>query len=290
MRIEERALLVKLTINQWSAKKTDKEVSLEVVTDKGARLDSGSFRKQLVSKDALKKISKVTSAARSTHYTLTLPWNDDGSRIITTTGYQHYAKVMYDYRVAMQEAVDEFLEGYSAFVKAAKQDLGKLFKREDYPDVEDIRRKFNFDVEPTSIAVARDFRAKVSNEEAAIIAKDIEARTNARLEQAMKDVYERIAKVTEKMAEKLSEYDPGDGATEATGIFHSTLVENVRDLADILPSLNVTGDAELTKIQKDMVKNLCRYDAEDLRMDEEARRLTARNAKLIHKKVSAFIA
>lgn len=290
MKLEERALLVKLTINQWSAKKTDKEVSLEVSLNKQARSDAGSFRKQLISKEALKKIGKVISAARQTHYTLTLPWNDDGSRIITTEGYKHYAKVMQDYRIAMQEAVDEFLGEYEAFVKQAKVDLGKLFNADDYPDIDEIRRKFDFDVEPTSIGVSSDFRAKVSNKEAAIIAKDIEERTNARLEQAMKDVYERIAKVTEKMSEKLSEYDPGDAATEASGWFKSTLVENVRDLADILPSLNVKGDPALDKIRDELIDNLCQYDADELRADEKARRRTAKKAKRIYDKVSAFIA
>lgn len=290
IKLEERALLVTLTMGQWSASKSDKEVSLEVTQKKKARSDSGTFRKQLISRKALKKIGQVRTAARTSHNTLTLPWNDDGSRIITTESYQHYAKVMRDYRIAMQNAVTEFLEGYDDLVKQARQDLGDMFNREDYPDKGTIASKFYFDVEPKPIPVSTDFRAKVSNAEAKAIAKDIEQRTKARLDAAMQDVWSRIATVTEKMITKLEEYTPRVGLHDAEGVFRDSLVENVRDLANLLPSLNITGDPALKKVQKDLLDNLCKFNAEDLRTDAKARSLTAKKAKDIHKKVSAYLA
>lgn len=289
MNIEERALLVRLGISTWSAKKTDKEVSREVTESKHAQADRGTFRKGLISRSALKKIQKVESAARSTHRTLTLPWNDDGARIITTEGYQHYSKVMRDYRVAMQDAVDEFLEGYPDLIKQAKTDLGDLFNPEDYPPVEDIRRKFSFDVEPITIPVARDFRAKVSNAEAKAIAKDIERRTSARLDAAIKDVWQRIAEVTEKMFKKLEDYKPRVGLHQSEGTFKDTLVENIRSLAELMPSLNINDDAEIKKVHAEILEQLCHYDAEDLREDEKARRRTAKSAKRIYDKVSKYL-
>lgn len=290
MNLEERALLVKLSISQWSARKTDNEVSREVMVSKNANNDRGTFRKVLISREALKKIQKVTSAARASHNTLTLPWNDDGSRIITTEGYQHYSKVMRDYRTAMQNAVDEFLEGYDELVTQAKTDLGKLFNKEDYPGVEDVKRKFAFDVEPTSIPVSRDFRAKVSNAEAKAIAKDIEARTKARLDNAVKDVWQRVQELTERMFTKLNDYQPRVGLHGAEGTFRDSLVENIRDLAKIMPSLNINNDPEMTKIHNELVAHLCTLDAEDLRQDDKARRQTAKKAKSIYDKVSKYLA
>lgn len=288
--LEERALLVTLTMGQWSASKADREVSKEVTDLKGARSDSGTFRKQLISRTALKKISQVCTAARTSHNTLTLPWNDDGSRIITTETYQHYSKVMRDYRVAMQNAVDEFLEGYDDLVKQAKKDLGKLFKQEDYPDKSVIASKFYFDVEPKHIPVSKDFRAKVSNAEAKAIAKDIEQRTQARLNEAMKDIWQRIAKVTERMYTKLDEYTPRVGLRDSEGVFRDSLVENIKELAELLPSLNVTGDPAVTKFQKDLLDNLCKYEPKELREDAKARAQTSKKAKEIYNKVSAYLA
>lgn len=290
MGLDERALLVKLSIGSWSAKATDKEVTIDVINSKGAQTDSGYFRKQLLSKDALKKINKVIGAARTSHLTLTLPWNDDGSRIITTESYQNYAKTMNDYRKALQNAVDEFLEQYEGLIKEAKPSLGKMFKAEDYPEPSELKSKFRFDVEPIPVPVARDFRAKVSDREASQIAKDIERRTNARLDQAMKDVWARIHKVTERMVEKLSEYKPREGLHAAESPFRDSLVENIRDLAEVLPSLNITNDPALDKIQKEMLDNLLVYTADQLREDAKARALTNKKAKQILDKVSKYMA
>lgn len=290
MNLDERALLVKLSISTWSARKTDKEVSREITEQKDARSDRGTFRKVLISRDALKKIQKVETAARTTHRTLTLPWNDDGARIITTEGYGHYAKVMRDYRKSMQDAVDEFLEGYDDLVKQAKTELGKLFNAEDYPAPEEIRAKFNFEVEPTQIPVSRDFRAKVSASDAKAIAKDIEARTKARMDHAVKDVWRRVAELTERMFTRLQEYKPREGLHGAEGVFRASLVENIRDLAEIMPSLNLNDDPEITKVHKELVEHLCHYDVEDLREDAAARKRTAKKAKSIYDKVSKYLA
>lgn len=290
MNLEERALLVKLSINQWSARKTDKEVTREVAESKMASADSGHFRKQLLGKEALKRVNQISGAARSAHYTLTLPWNDDGSRIITTEGYQHYAKVMRDFRVAMMEAVDEFLENYEEYVKLAKTRLGKMFNAEDYPSKDFIRTKFSFDVEQFHVPVSRDFRAKVSNAEAKVIVADIERRTKARLEQAMKDVWERVADVTKKMAERLEEYVPREGLRDAEGVFRDSLVDNVKELAELLPSLNITNDPKLAKIQKELLDHLCAYHPDELRINDNVRHKTAKKAKAIYDKVSQYMA
>lgn len=290
MKLEERALLVTLTMGQWSASKADREVSREVTEKKKARADSGTFRKQLISRAALKKIGQVCTAARTSHNTLTLPWNDDGSRIITTETYQHYSKVMRDYRIAMQNAVNEFLDGYDDLVKKAREDLGDLFNKDDYPDKSTISSKFYFDVEPRPIPTGTDFRAKVSNAEAKAIAKDIEQRTNARLEEAMKDIWQRVATVTERMFKKLEDYTPRVGLHDSEGVFRDSLVENIKELAELMPSLNVTNDPAINKVQKDLLDNLCKYDPKDLRTDAKARAVTAKKAKDIYNKVSAYLA
>lgn len=290
MGLDERALLVKLSISAWSARKTDKEISREITESKNARSDRGTFSKILISREALKKIQKVESAARDSHRTLTLPWNDDGSRIITTEGYQHYSKVMRDYRTTMQEAVDDFLNGYDELVQKAKSDLGSMFNADDYPSIGEIRAKFNFQVEPTQIPMSRDFRAKVTNAEAKAIAKDIEARTNSRIDTAIKDIWQRIADVTEKMFTRLEEFKPREGLHRAESTFKDTLVENIRSLTEIMPSLNINSDPEITRIHKEMVEHLCHYDAEDLRDDVGARKRTAKSAKKIYDKVSKYLA
>lgn len=290
MNLDERALLVKLSIGAWSARKTDREVTMEVAESHKATSDSGYFRKQLFGKEALNQIIKIAGAARASHYTLTLPWNDDGARIITTESYQEYTKVMKVHRRNFQDAVDEFIENYDKYVKESKQRLGTMFKTEDYPAKELVRGKFTFDVEPAPLPNSRDFRAKVSDAETKAIIRDIERRTKDRLDAAMRDVWERVADVTGKMADKLANYKPKEGIRAPEGIFKDSLVENVRKLAETLPLLNVTNDPKMESLQKELLDQLCAYEADDLRGDAKARAVTAKKAKQIFDKVSRYMA
>lgn len=289
MGLDERALLVKLSIGRWSGQKTDKNVTNEVAERHNADKASGKYRKRLVTKTALKEIDSIAGAARTAHNTLTLPWTDDGARVITTESYEHYSKVMRDFRDKMQVAVDAFIETYDKHVKDAKAHLGTMFDPGDYPDREEVKAKFTFDVEPSPIPTKGDFRAKVSDEEAAIIAKDIELRSKQRMEHAMRDVWERVADVTGKMAERLTAYKPKDGLHVAENTFRDSLVYNVEELARLLPALNITNDPKLETLQKDLLNKLCYYDPQQLREDSKARAKTAKDAKAILDKVGKFL-
>jgi len=85
--LNEKAMLVKLSVSQWTARKYDKKVSQEI-NDQYSAHDAGRYNKVLIAQEEIKKISKVASQARSFHYFNTLPWDDNGSRILPSVGGQ----------------------------------------------------------------------------------------------------------------------------------------------------------------------------------------------------------
>ena len=58
------------------------------------------------------------------------------------------------------------------------------------------------------------------------------------------------------MAEKLADSDK---------IFRDSLINNLCDLCDLLPKLNITGDKNLDNMRKEIEQQLCRYMPENLR-------------------------
>ena len=77
-----RAMLCSLSISMWSARKHDPEVSEEIATRHGAQADAGRYHKVLLPKEALAEILKIVNEARQEHYFMTLPWGDDGYRVL----------------------------------------------------------------------------------------------------------------------------------------------------------------------------------------------------------------
>lgn len=286
--LSESAMLVSVTISQWSGRKLDAAVTAEVNRSHGASADAGRYNKSLIANDALASILAISNRARKIHYARSLPWLDNGARIMSAAGYLEFAKELRDVSAEFDAAVSDFVGNYSAYVEAARVRLNGMFKETDYPAASDIASRFRFEKRIWPLPSAADFRVTVGEGEQAIIRAEIEAQTRDALNGAMADAFKRVAEHVGNMAAKLADFKPADGkGGKASGIFRDSLVENVRDLVDVLPSLNITGDAKLADITARMA-DLCRYDADALRDDTAARQETAAKARQIADDVAAY--
>jgi hypothetical protein len=88
--LSSRAMLYRLSIGVWSARKHDREASDEIAELHGAQKDAGRYNKLLVPAKALAEIRKIVSAARAEHYFFTLPWSDNSYRILSSAAYMEH--------------------------------------------------------------------------------------------------------------------------------------------------------------------------------------------------------
>jgi hypothetical protein len=287
--LTERAMLVNLSISQWSAVKNDKSVNREIAQKHGNSEDMGRFNKTLVPKDSLEKLRAVYSAARAEHYRRTLPWRDGGDRILSSAGYFEYAKVMRQFIQDTDTLVDWFCTNYPTYIAQARTKLNGLFNPADYPSVAEIRGKFGlrFDVFP--LQSADDFRVELGSNEVSRIRQEIQASSDAMLNKAMADVWGRMKDVVGHMAERLKAYQTtADGKVLST--FRDSLVSNITDLLDVLPTLNLTNDPHVDEFAREIREYLTVYSPEALRNSETIRVDVASRADEILSKMAAFIA
>jgi hypothetical protein len=288
--LSERAVLAGLHIGNWSGTLHDRDISDETAErHKADARDSGRYTKQLVSKKALHHVGSHISAARRAHRLLTLPWDDLGTRILSNRGYIQYTEQMQLRRHAVEAAAHEFCANYEQYVNEAKTRLGSMFDATDYPSAESIQKRFYVDVEIRPVPEAADFRAQLSDDSVRAIVKDIETRTEARLQAAVNDVFERIADVTGKMVERLRAYKPSEGGGRPENTFKDSLVYNVQELADLIPALNITQDPRLDALQQRLLNELAGQSPDLLRDDDRLRNKTADAAEKILKKVQGFL-
>lgn len=287
--LSERAMLARLSIGMWTAKKYDRKVTKEINDAKGAAADAGRYNKRLLAKDALSAIATISGQARDTWRARTVPWFDDGSRILSTLGHAAFAEEMRKLREAWDVKVNSFCSAYPTLVEEAEGQLNGLFNAADYPDPSIIHSKFAFEVRFLPVPQADDFRAQVSDDQAKMIRDDIERSINEVMTSAVQHSYERITKVVQHMSERLTEYKPSKGNKPAEGVFRDSLVENVRELVGLLPSLNIMNDPHLDEIARRMSRELCRNDASILRDSERIRNEVTASAAAILADVSDYI-
>ena len=77
--------------------------------------------------------------------------------------------------------------------------------------------------------------------------------------------------------------------SDKKAVFRDTLVGNISELCDLLPSLNVTGDEELTKMCDEVRDKLTGFTPKELRKDTTAREDTARAAAAIMDKMAGYM-
>jgi hypothetical protein len=278
--ITEKAMLASLHISCWSARKHDKKVSQEVNDKYGGNRKAGRFNKTLASKDSLKDIQSAISSARIFHIEQTLPWGERGERLLPSKNYNEYSRQMRIYNQDFERAIDSFVAEYHQVIFDARQTLGGLFCRADYPSVDEIREKFAFRTAINPVPVAEDFRVSLAHDEVAVIQQDIENRLAESHAVAIQDLWLRLHEVVERMVERLS--DP-------KAVFRDSLVSNILHLTELLPRLNLNDDPDLEIMRRNIETRLCQYSPAQLRTDKRVRREAADAAKNVLETMGSYM-
>lgn len=285
--LSSRAMLCALSISVWSARKHDVEASEEIARQHGAHADAGRYHKVLLPKEALAEIQKIVSEARQEHYFMTLPWDDNGYRVLPAAAYMEHTEKMRALSNRFTPAVEILVSQFGQLVEEAKVRLGGLFQAADYPGCDELRSKFSFETKVMPLPSANDFRVTLGDEEKDRIKRQITAAVEASLQVASRELWQRLYESVSHMAERLQAYKVTEDGVEHP--FRDSVVTNLMKLVDILPKLNVSGDAELEQLA-DHVRASLLVDPNELRKSELVRTETAKTASAIADRMKAYMA
>jgi len=277
--LSRKALLVGVNISQWTARKLDRAITDKVNRQHGAADDAGRYNKLLIAGEHLAELNRLVSRARQLHYTMTQPWADEGLRILPNALYHKFAEEFRTMKREFADAADRFAAAYPGFIEERKAELNGLFNEADYPSAEKIRSKFELDLTILQFPDAVDFRSELDDDTVAEIKAQLQTTTASAVDGAMQHTVERIVEAVGHMAKRLAEYVPSQGkGSPAENVFRDSLVENVRQLAELLPAFNLTGDERLAALTERIKTELCVEDAENLRKNDDVRDAVQKSA------------
>lgn len=282
MNIHTKAALVSLTISSWAPTKKDTSVTQEILSAKSAASNAGTFRKNVLPEAAYRPIQAMAQNIRRTHYQMTLPWMDDGSRILPADLQQEYADTMRRMKAEFEALVRTQFEetAYAGYVAEAQGRLGSLFNPLDYPTVEQAREKFGVKIVFTPLPQSSDFRLSLNSEQMEEMKASLEAELAAVESKTKREIYSRLGEKISHLSAKLTEFDKAEGEG-VTRRLHGTLIENIREVCRLIPGLNITGDSEVERIKNEALARLARWDIETIRDDEAVRKEVITDADAI---------
>jgi hypothetical protein len=227
----------------------------------------GRYAKHLIPRDLLAAVNTANNALREHHNLNTLAWGDDGTRILPAANYLGYQARQQKLEDAFGRAVREFVASYPAYVETARTALNGLFDARDYPPPGRIQEKFGVRRHFLPVAQPDDFRVRLGDVQVARIRAEIEARNAELVENANRDLWQRVQAVTSRLIERLSAFEVDPVAGTRLHPFRDSLIENLRALLEIVPRLNITGDARIEQVRQALAETVARHDPEALRAD-----------------------
>jgi hypothetical protein len=279
-----RALLVNLTIHQWSATRHNAQVTQEVATQHGSDAKMGAYRQRLIHPRHLEPVKTALGAIYLEHRRRTLPWLDDGARILSSAGYFDYMQWFNSATAELELTLQSFYSGYSGYISEAQIALNGLFDPGAYPSPSELERLFGVDLRKVPVPDVSDFRIEIGDAEINRLRTELAGSLESVTALAMSDVRSRIENAVGAMVAKLAGYTGGKA-----GSFRDSLVGNMRDLVEILPSLNLTNDPKLDDLTERLRHELCIVDPDVLRADEPSRVAVLASAESILESMADFI-
>lgn len=260
--LNKKAMLIKVRVGMWGAYKSDKKASEAIQAQFSSLNGSGNYSKKLTGKGDLTDINSVKDRLDTFLQKYTLPWEDSGWRILPTVHYMEFANKLRGYKEEFSEAVSSFIRQYDVVKDNAKNRLGDLYNEADYPESWQLERKFYFDAHFMPMPDTGHFLIEVSKEEKAFL--EDQARQNERrlVEGIVKECYTRIYNALSNLAEKLESTD---------NRWKESTINNLAEIVEIMPALNLTDDPELIKMSKIIGEKICKHGESNLKYSPAAR-------------------
>ena len=273
MLIHENAMLVTLKVKVWSGRKLDLQATEVVEKEYGSKKDgAGRFNKLLVAKESIKRMQSIANEVRVTNNKFTLPWLDDGARLLPAAHY-------WDWTVEMGAVVDKFnaavktiVNEYKDMKEEAKLRLKGLYCEADYPEEEQLTMKFSVSYHRMPVPDSNDFRVKISDDEADIIRDDINKQLNEATSRARNEIWFKLRSMVSHIY-------------EITKIprkkFKNSSFDNLAEFCDLVPGLNITEEAKLIEINDKIITNLAGVDPDTMRHNLDERENVSIKAQMI---------
>jgi len=273
-------MLVSLSYSKFSPKKTDKQVTRQVIKEHEAAENAGKFVKQILPEEALEAIKKLEGEIRKYYYAKTFAWTDEGARILPSDLYMEFTDKMRGFTRKFDPLVDAFIDKLDDYIEAQRKSLKGMFKLDDYPSKDEIRGKFKFKTSFLPFPNGADFRVNIADQEMAALKVRIESDIEQAQKNARNDLWQRLAVPLQTMAKSLGNPD---------GKVYTTVVGNVIEIVDQIPALNITGDQNLERIRAQVKADLCHVSVKSLRKNPSQRRDTAQKANDILATMAGYL-
>lgn len=280
--LQETATLVRLTAKHWSGIKVDERLTDNLASTHGVtNQEAIKVSKKILGKDCNKYFRRILNQFRNDwFYPMTTAWSDtttedgksvSGWRLCPNSKLDELQDKVNEAKEQWDREVRGFINQYDNNVAEAKHILGSAYNPLDYPNKDELIRKFKFDWEINLIPTgSNDIRLNVSEAMMTKIQADTERRVQANVEGAIKESIGGLVDLAEHLADSLAGYDPKN---KIKSPFRDSGFDKLRQKLENLPQANEEifgGIKEVNQAHQKLVGVMSKInDIDSLRDDSD---------------------
>jgi hypothetical protein len=254
------------SLRGWGGTKQDRRVTAETLAREGVGSTAGSFVKNLLGElsPGMKEIGSKTMAAKKAielnrigirnKIDVMLPPGGGGWKLRVPQVESFLKDVWRPFMERDAALVSQFAEIYPDFMSAyAFTDETGLFRREDYPTVDELRSLYRVRYSMTPMQKMTSVDAIAERETSRLVAETMLAEMNEQIKESMQFAWDKLYASLDWAAKAAAEKGDGERAPSV----HTTSVQKILSLVDDLKHLNITDDQnmELARVQlEEMLK------------------------------------
>lgn len=272
-KLSEEVMLVKITIRRWSPVIADTSVSNDVAQRNNSDPALGRYYKRLLTSPSLKDFEYNELQAREYNKNVTVPFADGHFRMLPNANFFSWRDKISEFSDKAANFASKFAyEELDQAVADAQTNLGSLFDVGNYPKADDVFRKFAFESTVMPLPNNSNWVVDKLNSAQIELEEIYQRQLTDSLVAAKEDVLRRIHSSLTPIVERFSQPDKR---------FKRTIIENVANLVDLLPSLNITNDPELNKLTEELSLKVASINAQKVRDDVNLRKIVSDDANRI---------
>ena len=262
--------IVNVEVNVWSATKQDRGISDEVTSAYKADKDSGRFVKHLLAGDPVhKKLLNHRQTVYNWVKRRTYDWSGS-NRYLPFVDIEKFNKEFDELEREHTKLLDEFEAAYPDIIAGMAFKQGDMFEASEYPQVHEVRRKFGMK-KFISPVPANDFRVAIAEDIAEDLKQHYEKAAGEKVEQIMRDASMRLVDYIKRIAHACREVEPDEnGKTRRPKVYETTLAQ-AKEQCELLRSFNLTNDAQLEEMRRDLLATIENVSAQDIRESDATR-------------------
>jgi len=260
-------VLVGFSFGCVAASKRDPAITSEVIKDKGASEDAGSWSNKLFpastcqSKNTFTELRRHLGAMRAWHYANTYIWEDEIWRLLPEKRIEAYRQVVEtDGKARATELLEAFIQDLPNLIDLARLARGTAFHESDYPTEPQVRAMFKYSVSYRPLPSSAGLNPVLFAE----AVKELNELHQRRLAEANETLIKRFMAPLQTLSEQLK-----DPTRRKIGQVLST----IREFTETVPSMDLSGNTELVQMANQINAVFADITPQALREDERVRKM-----------------